>query len=107
MPGKCSKYHQSVLQSPTPPSNAAVPRMSGAGSSGQPVNLFDSVVECLDYLGSVEASDEHSKQDVVDSVRMRMNYLVGRIITNQHCTSMGPQGWTRVTTKINSVPGDT
>lgn len=59
----------------------------------QPIDMFDSVVECLQKLSILEHDEDASKKDVIDSMRTRLLIMVSRVSTNSLCTSQGPQGW--------------
>ena len=57
------------------------------------INMFDSIVECFETLDKMKHDDQVTKQDVIDSMRMRLSIMISRVSTNNMCTSMGPQGW--------------
>lgn len=75
------------------------PGADGAGErqsvvkSHKSTNFFDSVVECIKTLEDLETNEDSSKQDVVDSMRMRLSAMISRVVTNNHCTSMAMEGW--------------
>ena len=56
-------------------------------------NHFDSVLECLDFLQTVEADAGSDKQEVIEGMRSRLNNMVSKILMNNTATSMSMRGW--------------
>lgn len=56
-------------------------------------NVFDSVLECIDYLDMASGDALVSKADLVDSMRMRMSIMVGKCVMQGPCFVQPVQGW--------------
>ena len=67
--------------------------MLNAYQISMPVNFFDCVVECAEYVQSVEHSEHVGKKDVIDGIRHRMSIMISKILTNNHYTSGTFIGW--------------
>jgi hypothetical protein len=63
-----------------------------------PLNFFDCVVECANYIQTVENDDSIHKKDVLDGMRERISIMISKILTNNHYTSASFIGWQLETT---------
>lgn len=62
--------------------------------AGMEFNVFDSIMECVDYLESVREDDSVEKSDVLDSLRMRMSIMISRCILPGPSFIQPAYGWT-------------
>jgi len=69
--------------------------MSSAQWSGA-CSFFDCLLEMVSYLDSVDADPHTDKGDVIDGVRSRTYFMVGKMLSFGVCTSMSLQGWDAV-----------
>lgn len=58
-----------------------------------PLNYFDCIVECTEYIQSVEHDENIDKKDVIDGIRQRMSIMISKVLTNNHYTSGTFIGW--------------
>ena len=56
-------------------------------------NHFDGVLECLDFLRSVENDNHVQKQDVIEAIRGRLHNMISKILLGNTITSMSMLGW--------------
>jgi len=64
----------------------------GAGVADT-VNFFDSILEVLDHIDTVENDTAVTKQDLVDSMRERMCHLVPKILMRTNFSATSVSGW--------------
>jgi hypothetical protein len=60
-------------------------------------NHFDAVVECCDFLHDSLLNDNVSKQDVIESMEMRMHILMRRAVCTTTFPYMSMSDWQLVT----------
>jgi hypothetical protein len=64
---------------------------------------FDAVVECCGFLKACSMDDSVSKQDVIDSMEMRMHILIKRAVANATFPYMSMDGW-EISTDVQHAP---
>lgn len=89
---KCHKGSAAATASNSS-SSSAKQSSSSSENKGIITSHFDSVLECCDYLESVEEDDAVSKQDVIDVLKGRLHDMITKIMMNNTITSMSVQGW--------------
>ena len=60
-------------------------------------NHFDAIVECCSFLKTCSLDEQVSKQDVIDSMEMRMHILIKRTVSNATFPYMSMNGWQIIT----------
>jgi hypothetical protein len=60
-------------------------------------NHFDAIVECCSFLETCKRDDFLTKQDVIESMEMRMHILIKRVVCNATLAYMQTDGWQIVT----------
>lgn len=56
-------------------------------------NHFDAVLECLDFLRTVEEDEQVDKREVVDALRSRLHNMLSKVLLGNTITSMSMLGW--------------
>lgn len=56
-------------------------------------NIFDSLLECIDYLDSTQDDALATKRDVIDSMKMRMSIMIGRSMLHSPSFIQPVSGW--------------
>jgi hypothetical protein len=56
-------------------------------------NHFDAIVECCNFLKEVRHNDSVGKQDVIDSMEMRMHIIIKRVVANATFPYMPIHAW--------------
>lgn len=67
--------------------------MTSSSQWGASCNFFDCILECISFLSSAEQDEHMMKEDVLDSMRSRMYFMMGKMMSHPLCTSMSMQGW--------------
>jgi hypothetical protein len=60
-------------------------------------NHFEAVLECCDFLKTCSIDEDVKKQDVIDSMEMRMHILLRRAVCNATFPYMNMSDWHIVT----------
>jgi hypothetical protein len=60
-------------------------------------NHFEGIVECCSFLKTCSLDERVSKQDVIDSMEMRMHILIKRAVSNATFPFMSMSGWQIIT----------
>lgn len=56
-------------------------------------NFFDCLLECVSFLQCADQDVHMGKDDVVSSMRSRIHFMVGKVLSHGVCTSMSMRGW--------------
>lgn len=56
-------------------------------------NVFDSIIECFDYIDSIKENDSVTKKDLIDSISMRLSIMVSRSILPGPSFLLPADGW--------------
>lgn len=62
---------------------------------GPSCNFFDCIMESVSFLAAIEHNEHMSKEDVVDSMKSRLYFMMGKMLSHGICTSMAMQGWAK------------
>jgi hypothetical protein len=76
-----------------PATSAAAPDGPAGSSATLITNHFDCVLECLDYMQTVEEDEQVEKGDVIEAIRARLHNMLSKILLNNSITSMSMLGW--------------
>jgi hypothetical protein len=56
-------------------------------------NHFEAIVECCSFLKTSRLDDFITKEDVIDSMEMRMHILIKRVVCNTTFPYMSTDAW--------------
>jgi hypothetical protein len=70
-------------------------------------NHFEAVVECCAFLKECSIDDDMTKQDVIESMEMRMHILLRRGVCNTTFPYMGMSDWHVITDTVNQSHSST
>lgn len=58
------------------------------------MSIIDALIECSEHLQSVQYDSQVSKQDVIDSMLIRVSHIVSKVVCMPSSSVLGLHKWT-------------